>query len=298
MSLKTLTILGLAAAARAFDSISVPPTVEADKETTLTIRNDIGSSNSFDAGFAYFRVFLTISPPGWGYNPVCWLVNQTSIDTTSLKVTIPASVGPDASNYTLSVFEYNTDPNAESSSSGFQYTNDFTLIGGTGVFSAYETDPTGPWSLGPEDHIPCSAYDCVRQCQQKYYPDDLPSSTDYVAIKNAYLCSASCDGTTYPAWDPSWDDVDGDGKSDISSSAVSETAKTTATGASTAAAATASGSSSSSSSNSSSKTTATASSASTTSTSQVPPPNGASVSAVSTGVLAAAGLVAGIAAML
>jgi hypothetical protein len=226
-SLKTLTVLGLAAAtASAFESISVPSTVTAGKATTLTIENDIGSSGSFDSQFAYFRVFLTISPPGWGYNPVCYLANQTAIDVTSLKVTIPASVGPDASNYTLSVFEYNTDPNAESSSSGFMYTDEFELVGGTGAYSNYEIDPSGPWSLGPEDDIPCEAYACVRECADKYYPDNLPNGDDLAAIKNTYLCSAECPGTSYPEWLSEWDDVDGDGESDIPESSTTGAAAT------------------------------------------------------------------------
>lgn len=206
MALKSLTVLGLAAAVTAFDSISVPSSVTAGKSTTLTIKNDIGSSDSFDGQFAYFRAYLTISPPGWGINPVCYLANETAVDKTTLQITIPASVGPSADNYTISVIEYNTDPDAESSSSGFQYSDAFSLVGGTGVFSDYELDPSGPWSLGPENSIPCSAYDCVRQCQQKDYPADLPSGSDVSAYKRAYMCSSKCPGTTYPEWDPSWDD--------------------------------------------------------------------------------------------
>jgi hypothetical protein len=234
--LKTLAVLGLAAAASAFDRISVPATVTAGKETTLTVKNDLGTEGSFDANFAYFRVYLTVSPPGWGLNPVCWLANQTSVDVTAVKVTVPASVGPAGDNYTLSVMEYNTDPDAESSASGFSYTGEFALEGATGEFSAYETDPSGPWSLGDADRIPCSAYDCVRQCASKYYPADIPSDDgDLAAIKDQYLCGAKCPGTTFEPWQSEWDDTDGDGKADLPPS--SETvgaadASSTATGAS------------------------------------------------------------------
>jgi hypothetical protein len=228
-STKALVGLALVTATTAIDSILIPSIVTAGKPVTLRIKTDIGTPDSFDAQFAYYRVYLTISPPGWGLNPVCYLANQTAIDVTSLEVTIPATVGPEASNYTLSVVEYNTDPNSDVTMSGFAYSDEFSLVGATGSFSDYETDPSGPWALGPEDSIPCEAYDCVRTCMQKYYPEDLPNTENIAAMKNAYLCSAQCPGTSYLAWDPAWEGGDNSSPSASASASASATATGTRT---------------------------------------------------------------------
>lgn len=211
--MKLFTALALTATTvLASHDISVPETVKAN--TDIQITTNFGKPSSPEHTFAYYRLFLTVSPPGSGLNPVCLLANQTAIETTSVTVRVPASVGPNGDNYTVSAVLFNTDPDGLSSSSGFVYSDEFTLVGGTGVFSAFETDPSGPWSLGDEYHIPCSAYDCVRACTQKYWPGDA-GGADACDAKKAYICSAGCDGVTYEPWDPSWDDMDGDGKPDF-----------------------------------------------------------------------------------
>ena len=54
----------------AFDDLSFPSTAAANTDVKLHITNDLSSgSTSFDAMFDSFRVYLSISPPGWGSAP-------------------------------------------------------------------------------------------------------------------------------------------------------------------------------------------------------------------------------------
>jgi len=69
-----LAVLGLAAVACAFENIAVQDTVQAGTDTQGTIANDIGKgSGSFDAGFNNYRIYLAMTPPGWGTGPSCEL---------------------------------------------------------------------------------------------------------------------------------------------------------------------------------------------------------------------------------
>lgn len=189
----------------AFNEITIQETVQAgtNVEVTITTDFDAGPDYSFDAEFTKYNVYLSVSPPNWGSNPVCLLINGSDIHTTSVTVQIPASVGPNASNYSIVTAEYNTNIYSNGPS-GFEYSNDFTLTGGTGAWSEYETDPRGPMSLGDEDCIPCSAYDCARQCNQKYYPANFDQSNTGLyeeAYEATYKCVAACPGVAYPSWD-------------------------------------------------------------------------------------------------
>lgn len=182
----------------AFDEIVVDTTVIAGEDTTIQIVNDLSrGSQSFDGMFDSFRVYLSLTPPGWGSGPACYLVNTSAINTTSLTVQIPASVGPSdpsSQGYSIATMEFNKAPNAESGPSGFEYSNGFDFVGGTGKWSDYELAGYGVAEI---DYLPCSAYDCARQCAQKYYPDNV-SSQSATAYEPTYDCIAACPGVSYP----------------------------------------------------------------------------------------------------
>jgi hypothetical protein len=57
--------------------------------------------------------------------------------------------------------ESNQDPNAEDEPSGILYSRDCDFVGGTGTWSDYEL---AGHVVALIDSVPCSAYDCVRQC--------------------------------------------------------------------------------------------------------------------------------------
>ncbi|KAH8799708.1 hypothetical protein F5884DRAFT_114550 [Xylogone sp. PMI_703] len=208
----------------AFDRIRFPSTVTAGKPTTLTIANDLADgAESFDAGFDSFRVYLATTPPGWGTGPVCYLVNSSSIDTTSLQVTIPDNVGPSGSFYSIAVMEFNQDPNMDGPS-GFEYSSDFTLTGGTGEWSAAELNGT---AFGDGDIIPCTAYNCVRQCTEGV--DVEAAQEDMDLAKQAYECMAKCPGIDVPSWDEITSEDGGDYSSSSEEGDDSEDAGSTVT---------------------------------------------------------------------
>jgi hypothetical protein len=193
----------------AFEEIDVNSTVIAGTDTTVRIANDLSRGpQSFDGMFDSYRVYLSLAPPGWGSEPACYLVNTSAINVTSLNIQIPASVGPSDSSsqgYSIVTIEFNQDPNAESGPSGFEYSNTFDFIGGTGKWSDYEL--AGYITAGI-DYVPCSAYDCARQCSQKYYPDNV-SSQSPSAYEPTYNCIAACPGVSYPPFDSIYSGPDG-----------------------------------------------------------------------------------------
>ncbi|RFU35721.1 hypothetical protein B7463_g571, partial [Scytalidium lignicola] len=197
--------------AHAFDYVRFPLEVTAGKGTTLTVVNDIADgSESFDAGFDSYRVYLATTPPGWGTGPVCYLVNSTTIDTTTLTITIPADVGPSGSFYSISTMEFNQDPYKDGPS-GFEYSGTFDLEGGKGEWSSSELAGFG---LGDMDSVPCTAYNCIRQCNNGIDP----TSDDKAIYKKVYECMLNCPGVSLP----SWDELNSDDDSDFSSSSSSD----------------------------------------------------------------------------
>ena len=202
--------LAIYASVRAFEDIRIPSTVTADEETTVTISNDLDEgSDSFDAGFEKYRLYLSTSPPGWGWGPACYLVNSSAIDVTSLKVTIPASVVPDGTDLMVTTMEFNDDPSLDGPS-GFEYSNEFTLEGGTGAWGEAEVNGT---TLGNPDRIPCTALKCARDCTDKYYPENMQEENLDTAVKDTYECVAACPGVDYPSWEEVTGGDDGDGES-------------------------------------------------------------------------------------
>jgi hypothetical protein len=190
----------------AFEEVDVNSTVVAGTDTTIQIVNDLSRGpQSFDGMFDSFRVYLSITIPGWGFGPACYLVNTSAINVTSLNVQIPASVGPSdysSQGYSIATMEFNQDPNADNGPSGFQYSNNFDFVGGTGKWSDYEL---AGYSVAEIDYVPCSAYDCARQCSQKYYPGNVESKS-ISAYEPTYNCVAACPGVTYPPFDSVYGD--------------------------------------------------------------------------------------------
>lgn len=185
----------------AFEEIDTNNTVTAGKDTTLRVVNDLSRGpQSFDGMFDSYRVYLSLTPPGWGSGPACYLVNSSAINVTSLTFQIPASVGPSDSlsqGYAIATIEFNQDPNANNGPSGFEYSNYFDFVGGTGKWSEYEL---AGYVVGIIDLLPCSAYDCARQCSQKYYPGNV-NGNSASAYKPTYDCIAACQGVSYPPFD-------------------------------------------------------------------------------------------------
>lgn len=214
----------------AFDDIVLPSgEIKAGQEFDITIVNDLRTSDSFDAGFDSFRVYLAMTIPGWGSGPSCYLVNSTSISTTKVSVTIPASVGESGDNYMISTMEFNQGPNKDGPS-GFDYSSGFTLSGGTGTWSEFELSGS---SVGDPENLPCIAYDCARKCAQKHYtdavlndPDSRPTDKAWVEITK---CTLDCPGVKDQYSPEVLDEIEHSGEDDEgSSSSTSSTGSTAA----------------------------------------------------------------------
>ncbi|MCJ1228564.1 hypothetical protein MMC12_005225 [Toensbergia leucococca] len=191
--------ISFAPTGRAFNDIETNSTATASLPFGVHIDNDLSTSNSFDAGFDSYRVYLAITVPGWGSGPSCTLVSSSSISTTDFTVTIPATVGPSGSYYSISTIEMNSDPSRDRPS-GFQYSDGFNFTGGAGQWSQYELSGH---SIGDADSIPCTAYD--------YDVGDSESAND-----NAYNCMLQCPGVT-----PEPSDGDDSGNSSATAAASS-----------------------------------------------------------------------------
>ncbi|RDL33806.1 uncharacterized protein BP5553_08174 [Venustampulla echinocandica] len=188
-SLSALLLLSGASTALA-TKISVPSTIAAGAEVTVTIPSDLIK------GFDNFRVYLSTTPPGWASAAVCYLVNSTPINTESLKVQIPPTVGPSGKTYSIAARGFNGD-GKKSDSAGFQSSNDFELTGGTGQWSEQELQG---FSMSNPDTIPCGSYGCIKDCNTKFLTDDIRKA-GINAYKPAYECFAACPGVKLPSWE-------------------------------------------------------------------------------------------------
>ncbi|TKA68382.1 hypothetical protein B0A49_07076 [Cryomyces minteri] len=166
------------AAATEAANVVVANAVAAGVATTIAV-------NGLDASSGSFRTYLATTPSGWGTGVSCYLVNSTSTSTTTLSITIPVSIGPSGSYYSIGIA-------SPPGSSSYTYSPTFSLTGASGNISAYEAHLNGS-PLWNADDMPCAAYDCARQCAQKYYPAD---TTDAGAASDMTTCIKACPGVT------------------------------------------------------------------------------------------------------
>lgn len=203
----------------------IASTVEAGQATTASISFD-SDSDSFEY-YTGLRIYLATTPPGWGTGPVCWLVNDTTLDTSGVEVdvTIPAAVVPNQSDLSLS---YSLVDDEGDSTESFDYSNDFTLQGGTGNWSALELNGN---SISSPDYCPCTALPCSRDCSDEYFPDGVMDTDDgsvsAATVLAWYDCLSACPGTTYPSYEDIYGD-DGDDGDESSISAGLQTSTQTA----------------------------------------------------------------------
>ncbi|KAK4624022.1 hypothetical protein CLAFUW4_05589 [Fulvia fulva] len=169
-----LALATLATAVTALDGIVAPSEVAAGEEFEVTFQSSNDDS---------YRVYLAASLAG-SNGPTCYLVNSTELDD-SINVTIPASVGPTANYYSIAIADITTGQAAT-------FSNRFNLTGATGEYSDYE-DHLGGSPFWSADDLPCTAYNCARQCAQDGYPKDLTEDDAYNTMKT---CIMSCKGVT------------------------------------------------------------------------------------------------------
>ncbi|KAF2239379.1 hypothetical protein EV356DRAFT_172031 [Viridothelium virens] len=171
--------------AQALSNITVASSITGDTSASITYSN--GDSSTY-------KVYLAATVPGYPEGPSCYLLNSTTLPSSGLNITIPASVGPSATNY-YSIALAPSNPSSSSSPSspsGLSYSPQFDFVGGTGTISDYEKHLGGA-PLWYASQLPCTAYDCARHCAQEGYPDDLHGDGAYT-LMNA--CIEACPGVT------------------------------------------------------------------------------------------------------
>lgn len=267
------------------DIFEIADTVNAGEASSVELDFDSDVDDYYPT-YPGVRIYLATTPPGWGTGPACYLVNYTDIDTSGMTfdVTVPASALADGSDASLSYSFISEDGY---SSETYSYSNDFTLEGGTGDWSALELNG---WVISNPDFCPCSAMQCSRQCSDKYYPDgDLSADEDSDTVSANYLdwynCLSACPGTSYPAYDaPGSDGGDGDDSS-TSTGLQTSTQTASADGASKTTASATSASTSASGSKSTGSSTSTASATQTKTTTTATAASGAGRTALTTTAL-------------
>ncbi|KAI1875767.1 uncharacterized protein JN550_002053 [Neoarthrinium moseri] len=182
--------------------ITAPKQVTVDTETHVTLAENLFTSP--------VRIYLTLSPAQGNahegdWDNVCYLVNSTDGSNTDVKFTIPALVAPDGAKVRISVAPTvadpepnpDNDPDKPISSKQYYFSGEAVLEGGKGIWSKPELG--GFERIGTADQVPCTAYDCVRQCGVKYYLNDFDGENPY-AVKSVYECNAACPGVTMKSW--------------------------------------------------------------------------------------------------
>ncbi|EGP89019.1 uncharacterized protein MYCGRDRAFT_92048 [Zymoseptoria tritici IPO323] len=144
----------------ALDSLVAPSSIIANQNFTLTANNPDSS--------ALYRIYLaaTLSDTT---GPTCFLLNSTTLPPSgALSLSIPASVGPDASYYSIAISPL---PSSSSSSSATSiiYTPQINITGLTASYTPYETSLRGA-PFYDADMLPCNSYACARKCADREFP--------------------------------------------------------------------------------------------------------------------------------
>ncbi|KAH7259704.1 uncharacterized protein BKA55DRAFT_563074 [Fusarium redolens] len=165
-------------------AISLPYPFEADKLYDLKIDQKIAPNEEVRKRANAYRVYLALTPPGWGTGPVCWLAKEVDLDVTQVNVTIPADAAPDQSRIRISTALLKK---GAPRGMGFSYSSRTTLVGANATWSQKELD--GRNHIDAEE-VSCWAYGCARTCQVTYYT--TKDEEDGPIGDKAYACVKQC----------------------------------------------------------------------------------------------------------
>ncbi|KAM0201731.1 hypothetical protein ACHAPQ_007646 [Fusarium lateritium] len=185
------TLLAAIPSVHASANVIIPWNMTADEVYDLRVQS-VDPDSSVRQRANAFRVYLALTPPGWGTGPVCWLAYQVDIDATQVNITIPADVAPDKTRVRLSTSFMKK---GASRTQGFSYSSRTLLLGGNGTWSQRELDG---WVIGDAEEISCWAYGCARSCEDQYYTGDKRRSSDGTSDRKANACVEKCAKTLNP----------------------------------------------------------------------------------------------------
>ncbi|PPJ54270.1 hypothetical protein CBER1_06573 [Cercospora berteroae] len=172
---RAAALAALILGASALDGIVTPPNITAGEPFDITFKG--ANDNTY-------RVYLAAALAGVN-GPTCYLLNSTTLTSPLTNLSIPASVGPSASYYSIAIADLTT-------SQGATYSNRFTLSNTTGSYSDYENSLSGSPFWSP-DQLPCTAYACARNCAMDSYPEDLKEQEAFETMKE---CILECPGVS------------------------------------------------------------------------------------------------------
>ncbi|CEI63030.1 hypothetical protein FVEN_g413 [Fusarium venenatum] len=169
----------------------IPYNMTAGETFNVTIKQNIDPNSENGRATDSYRVYLALTPPGWGTGPVCWLQYLVPRDQTQVNITIPPDVAPKGTRIRLSTCLTNSKNGRRVT--GFDYSGRTDMSGLNGTWSQAELDGR---STGDQDEVSCSAYGCVRDCYDLYYKGD---KDDEEYSRKSYACWKACARDLNPA---------------------------------------------------------------------------------------------------
>jgi hypothetical protein len=165
-------------------SFHLPDGFNASVLTQVRIDQNIEAGSELRSRFDFYRLYLSVEPPGWGAGPICWLAFLTRLDDQLINITIPADVVPDKTRVRLStsLIHKGTGRN-----NGWDYSHRVTVSGGNGTWSERELAGRGVGTY--EDDTSCFAYGCVRGCAIRFWEEGEGNAT---AEREEDLCNQQC----------------------------------------------------------------------------------------------------------
>ncbi|KAH6689826.1 hypothetical protein F5X68DRAFT_74868 [Plectosphaerella plurivora] len=159
--------------------------LNASQQIQLRVNQGIAADSELRNRFDFYRLYLSVSPPGWGWGPVCWLAWLVPLDEQYVNVTIPADVVPDQTKVRLSSSLIHK---RSGRNNGWDYSTRTTLYGANGNWSDREL--AGRGIDLDVDQISCFAYGCVRECANRFWISK--DSDNATAVREEELCSKQC----------------------------------------------------------------------------------------------------------
>ncbi|KJX97945.1 hypothetical protein TI39_contig451g00012 [Zymoseptoria brevis] len=171
----------------ALDSLVAPSSIVANQNFTLTASDPDPT--------VLYRIYLaaTLSDTT---GPTCVLLNSTTLPPSgALSLSIPASVGPDASYYSIAISPLTS--SSSTSASDIIYTPPINITGLTASYTPYETSLRGA-PFYDADMLPCSSYACARKCADQEFPAGSEGDGEEEEKGERYgrmvECFGGCDG--------------------------------------------------------------------------------------------------------
>ncbi|CAG9996849.1 unnamed protein product [Clonostachys byssicola] len=160
--------------------VKAPSTITAGQNATISITETIPKDSENWSKYDGYRLYLALTPPGWGTGPECWLANNLDLSPQTVNIVIPPDVAPNNTKIEIADSFIKKGSKKES---GYSYSGTITFLGGNGTWSQRELNGR---SMTNANRLPCFLLGCVRQCNDRYYTGEKSSE------KAADDCSEQC----------------------------------------------------------------------------------------------------------